>query len=241
VRGQLGLFTSPYSSCIELRLAAPGDGTVLCGVGGWLWYGPPTTDPSLRDFGVQLGSSPDAGSIPRQCHNCPVQLLFPNASLKWYTQIYSEILLSAIAHTYGLCGCRSNVQVLTYLLFCGWDSKHDTHSEGYNFIFIPLLQSKMAYPNILKYDTCSISNYYPALLQCLQIFTERFTIHGMNYMNITEACYHKIILTIRDFHFIPTCDESHLLRVCTQQQSRVESNPVQSDSQRHSRPSVAYL
>jgi hypothetical protein len=37
VRGQLGLFTSPYSSCIELRLAAPGEGTVLCGVGGWLW------------------------------------------------------------------------------------------------------------------------------------------------------------------------------------------------------------
>lgn len=69
VRGQLGLFTSPYSSCIELRLAAPGDGTVLCGVGGWLWYGPPTTDPSLRDFGVQLGSSPDAESNPRRAYN----------------------------------------------------------------------------------------------------------------------------------------------------------------------------
>ena len=62
VRGQLGLFTSPYSSCMEFRLAAPGEGTVLCGVGGWLWYPPepPTTDPSLRVFGVQLGSSPEA-------------------------------------------------------------------------------------------------------------------------------------------------------------------------------------
>jgi hypothetical protein len=80
VRGQLGLFTSPYSSCIELRLAAPGDGTVLCGVGGWLWYGPPTTDPSLRDFGVQLGSSPDAGSIPRHGH-----FVLPNVGLTRYT------------------------------------------------------------------------------------------------------------------------------------------------------------
>jgi hypothetical protein len=70
VRGQLGLFTSPYSSCIELRLAAPGDGTVLCGVGGWLWYGPPTTDPSLRDFGVQLGSSPDAADALESVDCC---------------------------------------------------------------------------------------------------------------------------------------------------------------------------
>jgi hypothetical protein len=31
------------------------------------------------------------------------------------------------------------------------------------------------------------------------------------------------------------------VRVCTHQQSRVESNPVQSDSQRRGRPYVAYL
>lgn len=36
----------------------------------------------------------------------------------------------------------------------------------------------------------------------------------MNYMNITAACYHKLILTIKDFHFIPTCDESQLLTIC---------------------------
>jgi len=33
-------------------------------------------------------------------------------------------------------------------------------------------------------------------------------------MNITAACYHKLILTIKDFHFIPTCDESQLLTIC---------------------------
>lgn len=38
-------------------LAAPGDGTVLCGVAGWLWY-PPII--SFRTFGVNVGSSPEA-------------------------------------------------------------------------------------------------------------------------------------------------------------------------------------
>lgn len=38
-------------------LAAPGDGTVLCGVAGWLWY-PPII--SFRTFGVNAGSSPEA-------------------------------------------------------------------------------------------------------------------------------------------------------------------------------------
>ena len=141
MRGQLGLFTSPYSSCIELRLAAPGDGTVLCGVGGWLWYGPPTTDPSLRDFGVQLGSSPDAGSIPRRGHNCPVQLLFPNVSLKLYTQIYLAILLPANCPSIRPAWLQKQC-VSVVILFCGWDSKHDTRSEGYDFILIPLLWSR---------------------------------------------------------------------------------------------------
>lgn len=48
---------SGYSSCSELMLAAPGDGIVLCGVVGWLWY-PPII--SFRTFGVNAGSSPEA-------------------------------------------------------------------------------------------------------------------------------------------------------------------------------------
>lgn len=39
--------------------------------------------------------------------------------------------------------------------------------------------------------------------------------HGQTHMNTTAACYHKLTLTIKDFHFIHTCDESHLPRVCT--------------------------
>jgi hypothetical protein len=37
----------------------------------------------------------------------------------------------------------------------------------------------------------------------------------MNYKNITAACYHKRILKLKDFHFMPYCNELHLLRICT--------------------------
>lgn len=60
VRGQVGLLSGGYSSCIEFIEAAPGLGTVLSGVDGWY-------RPSLRDLlGVQDGSSPDAAQNTTQ-------------------------------------------------------------------------------------------------------------------------------------------------------------------------------